>query len=56
MIPKPVGLRHAVGAVLCCTEHTEMNIKQQDIDEILQGHNLITKISRLWPETGQYLL
>jgi len=33
-----------MGAVLCCTEHTEMNIRQQDIDEILQGHNLITKI------------
>jgi len=33
-----------MGAVLCCTEHTEMNIAQQYLDEILQGHNLITKI------------
>jgi hypothetical protein len=45
MIPNPVGLRQAVGRRACCTEHTEMNIWQQDIDETLQGHNLITVIS-----------
>jgi hypothetical protein len=34
-----------MGAVLCCTEHTEMNIWQQDVDETLQGHNLVTKMA-----------
>jgi hypothetical protein len=40
------GIRPAcatpIGRRACCPEHTETDIWQQDIDEKLQGHNLIT--------------
>jgi hypothetical protein len=42
MIPNLTDLRHAMGAVLYCPEHTETDIRLQDIDEKMQGHNLIT--------------